>query len=264
MNRVTLPRIVPVATWACSGVAVSSAETTTAMLASPFEFIGSSLSIGGVINSRIYPDWAPPVVHGRTDDKEVKNLGVTAMSVVPFATSSGSDPAAAPTDAADARQQMLAVKRTLDEASAAVESLQGALAAQHELEQLLKQGRTHLQDLRARLQHAEEERERFVPSSSRAAPRISATSSNCSGSSTNRRPPTRSSQRSAPRATQRSTFTRLLNEAESKEREMIQERDALRQQIEALRDAGMRAQSLAREIIQAHEHGDFSPARPSE
>ena len=44
---------------------------------------------------------------------------------------------------------------------------------------------------------------------------------------------------------------------------MIHGRDALRQQIEALRDAGMRAQSLAREIIQAHEHGDFPPARPS-
>lgn len=45
---------------------------------------------------------------------------------------------------------------------------------------------------------------------------------------------------------------------------MIQERDALRQQIEALRDAGMRAQSLAREIIQAHENVDFPPARPPE
>ena len=60
------------------------------------------------------------------------------MSGVPFATSSGSDPA--PTDAADARQQILAVKRTLDEATSAVEWLQGALAAQHELEQLLKEG----------------------------------------------------------------------------------------------------------------------------
>ena len=56
--------------------------------------------------------------------------------------------------------RMLAVKRTLDEASAAVESLQGALA-EHELEQLLKQGRIHLQDVRTRLQHAEEQREPY-------------------------------------------------------------------------------------------------------
>ena len=84
------------------------------------------------------------------------------MSVVPFAMSPLSDPeSGAHTDAADARQRMLAVKKTLDEASAAVESLQTALAAQHELEQLLKQGRAHLQDLRNRLQQAESERDRL-------------------------------------------------------------------------------------------------------
>lgn len=187
-------------------------------------------------------------------------MGVTAMSVVPFATSSGSEPA--PTDAADARQQMLAVKRTLDEASAAVESLQGALAAQHELEQLLKQGRAHLQDLRARLQRAEEERDRF-----RGELVESRTAHQRDVEQLQRQLDEQGAahtQFAEERANERSTFTRLLNEAESKEREMIQERDAMRQQIEALRDAGMRAQSLAREIIQAHEHGDFSPARPSE
>jgi len=184
------------------------------------------------------------------------------MSVVPFATSSDSDPAAAPTDAADARQQMRAVKRTLDEASAAVESLQGALAAQHELEQLLKQGRTHLQDLRARLQHAEEERERFraelVESRTahqRDVEKLQWQLDEQTAAHT---------QFAEERANERGTFTRLLNEAESKEREMIQERDALLQQIDAMRDAGMRAQSLAREIIQAHENVDFPPARPPE
>jgi predicted nucleic acid-binding Zn-ribbon protein len=195
------------------------------------------------------------------DDKEIKNLGVTAMSVVPFATSSGSEPAA-PTDAADARQQMLAVKRTLDEASAAVESLQGALAAQHELEQLLKQGRTHLQDLRARLQHAEEERERF-----RTELVESRTAHQRDVEQLQRQLDEQTAahaQFAEERANERGTFTRLLNEAESKERDMIQERDGLRQQIEALRDAGLRAQSLAREIIQAHEHGDLPSARTFE
>ena len=190
------------------------------------------------------------------------------MSVVPFATSSGSDPAA-PTDAADARQQMLAVKRTLDEASAAVESLQGALAAQHELEQLLKQGRAHLQDLRARLQHAEDERERFRADlvESRTALDESRTAHQGDIEQLQRQLDEQAAahaQYAEERTNERSTFTRLLNEAEAKEREMIQERDAQRQQIEALRDAGLRAQALAREIIQAHEHGDSSPARASE
>jgi len=183
------------------------------------------------------------------------------MSVVPFATSSGSEPAA-PTDAADARQQMLAVKRTLDEASAAVESLQGALAAQHELEQLLKQGRAHLQDLRARLQHAEEEREGFR--AELAQSRIAHQGDVEQLQRQLDEQAAAQTQYAEERNNERSTFTRLLNEAESKEREMIQERDAMRQQIEALRDAGARAQSLAREIIQAHEHGDPSPARASE
>jgi chromosome segregation ATPase len=191
------------------------------------------------------------------------------MSVVPFATSSGSDPAAATTDAADARQQMLAVKRTLDEASAAVESLQGALAAQHELEQLLKQGRAHLQDLRARLQHAENERERFRADlvESRTALDESRTAHQGDIEQLQRQLDEQAAahtQYAEERTNERSTFTRLLNEAEAKEREMIQERDAQRQQIEALRDAGLRAQALAREIIQAHEHGDSSPARASE
>ena len=157
------------------------------------------------------------------DDKEIKNLGVTAMSVVPFATSSGSDTAAAPTDAADARQQMLAVKRTLDEASAAVESLQGALAAQHELEQLLKQGRAHLQDLRARLQHTEEERDRFnaelVDSRTAHQRDVEQLQRQLEEQATAH------TQFAEERANERSTFSRLLNEAESKEREMIQERD---------------------------------------
>jgi chromosome segregation ATPase len=182
------------------------------------------------------------------------------MSVVPFATSSGSDPA--PTDAADARQQILAVKRTLDEATSAVESLQGALAAQHELERLLKQGRTHLQDLQTRLQHAEEQREQY-----RAELVESRTAHQRDVEQLQRQRDEQTAahtQFAEERGDERTTLTRLLNEAESKEREMIQERDALRQQIEALRAAGMRAQSLAREIIQAHENVDFPPARPPE
>ena len=134
---------------------------------------------------------------------------------------------------------MLAVKRTLDEASAAVESLHGALAAQHELEQLLKQGRTHLQDLQTRLQHAEEQREQY-----RAELVESRTAHQRDVEQLQRQRDEQAAahtQFAEERADERTTLTRLLNEAASKEREMIEECDALLQQIEALRDAGMRA-----------------------
>jgi hypothetical protein len=184
------------------------------------------------------------------------------MSVVPFATSPGSDDAGpAHTDAADARQRMLAVKRTLEEASAAVESLQGALAAQHELEQLLKQGRAHLQDLRARLQRAEEDRDRLhteLAEVRRTYQRdVDELQQHLDEQAAAHR------RFAEEREDERSTFTRLLNEAALKERELMEERDQQRQQIEALREAGMRAQSLAREIMRAHEAA-LQPAGPPE
>ena len=185
------------------------------------------------------------------------------MSVVPFASSPDSEDAGpAPTDAADARQRMLAVKRTLEDASAAVESLQSTLAAQHELEQLLKQGRTHLQDLRARLQRTEEERDRFrneLSDSQRTHQRdVDQLRQQLDEQAAVHR------QFAEERENERTTFTRLLNDAGAKEREMVEERDQQRQYIEALREAGMRAQSLAREIMRAHEATELPPGRSPE
>jgi predicted nucleic acid-binding Zn-ribbon protein len=176
------------------------------------------------------------------------------MSVVPFAASPDSDEQPAQTDAADARQRMLVVKRTLDEASAAVESLQATLAAQHELEQLLKQGRAHLQDLRARLQRAETDRDRFqaeLTDSQRAHQHDVEQLQRQLDEQTNAH-----TQFAEEREHERSTFTRLLNEAAAKERELMEEREAQRRHIDALREAGMRAQKLAREIMRAHENSD--------
>jgi chromosome segregation ATPase len=185
------------------------------------------------------------------------------MSVVPFATSP--DPDAEPTgqtEAADARQRMLVVKRTLEEASAAVESLQSTLAAQQELEQLLKQGRAHLQDLRARLQGAETDRDRLQAelTESRKAHQHDV-------EQLQRQLDEQSAahaQFANERAEERSTFTRLLNEAASKQREMMEEREEQRRHIDALREIGMRAQSLAREIVRAHEGAEAAPARKPE
>ena len=185
------------------------------------------------------------------------------MSVVRFATTPGSEEAApAPVDAGDARQQMLAVKRTLDEATAAVESLQGALAAQHELEQLLKQGRSHLQDLRARLQRTEEERDRLHAELGESRRMYQHDVDQLQQQLDEQASAHR--QFAEERATERDTFTRLLNEAAEKERELMEERDRQRRHIEALRDAGMRAQSLAREIMRAHEATELPAPRAQE
>ena len=185
------------------------------------------------------------------------------MSVVPFAASP--DPDAEPTaltDAADAQQRMLAVKRTLDEASAAVDSLQSTLAAQQELEQLLKQGRAHLQDLRLRLLRTENDRDRFHAelTESRNAhqldvERLQRQLDEQTAAHT---------QYAEERAEERGTFTRLLNEAASKQRELMEEREALRRHIDSLREIGLRAQSLAREIVRAHEDAGTEPARQPE
>ena len=185
------------------------------------------------------------------------------MSVVPFATSPGAEDAGtAPSDAADARQRMLVVKRTLDEAAAAVESLQSTLAAQQELEHLLKQGRTHLQDLRARLQRTEDDRDRLhaeLGDSRRQHQRdVDALQQRLEAQTA------AYTKAVEERENERGTFTRLLNEAEAKERHMIEERDQQRQHIDALREAATRAQSLAREIMRAHEVTELQPARSQE
>jgi len=174
------------------------------------------------------------------------------MSVVPFAAAPGSDPGSSTqTEAGDARQRMLAVKKTLDDASAAVESLQSALAAQHELEQLLKQGRAHLQDLRSRLQQVETERDQLHAelADSRATRQreVEALQRQVDEQTAAQK------QFADEREDERSTFTRLLNEAAGRERELMEERDRHRQHIDTLREAGLRTQALAREIMRAHE-----------
>src|SRR5262245_15449452 len=166
------------------------------------------------------------------------------MNVVPFATSPGSD-LAGQTESGDARQRMLAVKRTLEEASAAVESLESSLAAQQELEQLLKQGRAHLHDLRNRLQQVEAERDRANAELADSRATYQRDVEELQRQLDGQRAAYK--QVSDEREEERSTFTRLLDEAASKERELMDERDGHRRHIAALREAGQRAQSLARE-----------------
>jgi chromosome segregation ATPase len=60
---------------------------------------------------------------------------------------------------AEVRRQLVALNKELEEAASKFQRLQGALAAQQQLEQLLKEGRVHLQDLRSRLKETTAERD---------------------------------------------------------------------------------------------------------
>lgn len=195
------------------------------------------------------------------------------MSVVPFNTSTGSDAEApAQSEAADARQRMLGVKRKLDEASGEIAALQSSLASQQELEQLLKQGRTHLQDLRNRLQQTAVERDRLqaeLADSARAHQhhveqlerQMDDLHAELQGATAERNrlaaqlgeQDAAHKQLAEQRADEQSTFTRLLDEASSVQRELTAEVQEQRQQIHKLREAAMQAQAYARDIIRAHE-----------
>jgi hypothetical protein len=101
------------------------------------------------------------------------------MSTLPFAAARQTDAESWPSESADApraetkaeatiqtqpadvRQQVLGLKKKLEEAASEFGHLQTNLASQQQLEQLLRQGRTHLQDLRTRLQQVTAERDRL-------------------------------------------------------------------------------------------------------
>jgi len=176
------------------------------------------------------------------------------------------------TETADVRQQMLALKRKLEDAAADVARVQNTVASVEKLEQLLKQGRTHLQDLRGRLQEMSADRDRLKTeiddhqiAHQRAVERLQEQIDEAAKQAFLQK--TRAEQlvlqleeREASyqqfadeRADERATFERVISEATANQREMVQELDENRQQVETLREAAMRAQSLARQIMRAHE-----------
>src|SRR5918993_4729752 len=207
------------------------------------------------------------------------------MSVVPFSASpdSAAEPET-PMQAVDARHQMVAVKQKLEEAVGQIDALQTTLAAQDQLEQLLKQGRTHLHDLRARLQQVTAERDRLQTEAvdTKNAHRAEVDQlqrqmddlrAELQGATAERnRLAAHLEEREAAhkqfaeeRSDERSTFKRLLDEASSTQREMTEELNEQRQQLDTLREAAMRAQSFAREIMRAHEAiVPADPAKPQD
>ena len=204
------------------------------------------------------------------------------MSVVPFSASPDPDASvSAQTDAIDARQRMQGVKRMLEEVSGEINAIQTTLASQQELEQLLKQGRAHLHDLRGRLQLAGAERDRLqaeVADSSKAHQRaieqlerqMDDVRAELQGAIAERNrlaaqveeQEAAHKQLAEERADERSTFKRLLDEASFTQSEMTAQLEEQRQEIDTLREAAMRAQSFAREIMRAHETTQATLARP--
>ena len=176
------------------------------------------------------------------------------------------------TETADVRQQMLALKRKLEDAAADVGRVQSTVTSLEKLEQLLKQGRTHLQDLRGRLQEMTAERDQLKTeigdhqiAHQRTVERLQEQIDEAAKQAFLQK--TRAEQlvvqleeREASyhqfaeeRTDERATFERVISEATANQREMVQELDENRQQLETLREAAMRAQSLARQIMRAHE-----------
>lgn len=244
--------------------------------------------------------------------------------------------AAAQAAPAAARQQLSALNEELEEATNKFERLQGALAIQQHLEELLREGRTRLQDLRSRLQEMTAERDvlqtalndhatahrleieglqRQIQEDARDAlaqrtlaeqheramlskheeqrQQIDALRQQFEKTTAERdglaarldereremllkeeeqrlqfgrataerdRLATQLKMREAAekqfaveRSEQRSTFERLLAEARSTQRDLVQELDEQSQHNRILREAAIRAQSLARQIMDARE-----------
>jgi chromosome segregation ATPase len=180
------------------------------------------------------------------------------MSVLPLTASQESD-AMAP-EQTDARQPMAGV--------------------QQELEQLLRLGRAHLQDLRARLQLTATEGDRLqaeiadsASAHQRAVDALQGqmddlrTQFQDAAAERNRMAAQLGEQDAAhqqfaqERADERSTFKRLMDEALCSHREMTEQLEEQRRQIEILHAAAVRAQSLAREIVGVHDSTEVIPDR---
>jgi chromosome segregation ATPase len=232
------------------------------------------------------------------------------MSTVPFATARQTDTepdaAAEPgaPGAVDVREQVLSLKKKLEEAADDFGRLETNLASQQQLEDLLKQGRAHLQGLRAKFLQATAERDRlqaefteYKNAHQGEIDRLQAQLAETTGQALRQQTLAQQRERDIlakeqeqrqeietlgdelqkvtagrdrlaaeleereatykqfreERTEERFTFERLIAEATSNQRDMVQELDEKRQQIETLREAAMRSQALAREIMRAHE-----------
>jgi chromosome segregation ATPase len=175
-------------------------------------------------------------------------------------------------DGGDVRLQVLGLQKKLEETAVEFGRLRTNIASQQQLQDLLKQGRVHLQDLRSRLQQTTADRDRLEAELSdhktahqREVDRLQAQLDDLAdqfqkAAAGRDRLTAQLEEQEAmykqfreERTEERASFERLLAEATSNQRDMVQELDEKRQQIETLREAAMRSQQLARQIMRAHE-----------
>jgi hypothetical protein len=193
---------------------------------------------------------------------------VAAMTVVPFAQApqpeielwaleSAGEPRtvepAAQAERYDARQQVIDLKRTLEEAANECGRLQSSLVSQQQLEQLLKQGRIHLQDLQSRLLLVTAERDQLKTeftdhkiASQREIERL----------------------QTGLEETTREAFLQQTR-AEQREREMLSKVQEQRHHIDALAEqlhkAGAERDRLAAELVEREAaHAQFAEERADE
>jgi chromosome segregation ATPase len=179
------------------------------------------------------------------------------LSPVDSANAQTTTKAAVPATPGQVRQQVVALNQELEEAASKFERLQEALATQQHLAQLLKQGQAHLQNLRKQNDALRQQVELTTSDRDRLAARLVDLEREVGRATAERdqlsleleqREAVRQ-QVAGERSEERSTFERLLAEARSNAREMVQELDEQREQNNILREAAMRAQSLARQIM---------------
>jgi chromosome segregation ATPase len=161
-------------------------------------------------------------------------MSLSHLSVAPYGEDQPDTESTSET--VDPQQQVLTLKKKLEEAVGEVVRLQSGIAAQEELQRLLKQGRALLQDLRLRMEEVSGERDRLKSEVDDMKAQLEQTESERDRLDTERR-----------------HLQRQLEEATDKQREMTEDLDEHRRRIESLRGAAVRAQALAREIVETHD-----------
>jgi len=136
----------------------------------------------------------------------------------------------------DPQQHALLLKKKLEEAVAEVGRLQSGITAHDELQRLLKQGRTLLQEMRGRLDEVTTDRNRLEGELGDTRTRLAEVESE-----------------REKLDGEKYQLQRQFEEALARQREMGEDLDEQRKQIDSLREAAVRAQALAREIMNAHE-----------
>jgi chromosome segregation ATPase len=165
----------------------------------------------------------------------------------------------------DVRKEVLDLQTRLEDAATECARLHRNLEAHQNLEELLKQGRAHLMDLRGKFQQATADRDRLATELSehknfheREVDRLQTEIQESAAQALLQRTLAEQHEQEikqlvAERNEERFKFEEALRAAENKQKDLQNELEDHCEEIRQLRDTSMRAQSLARQIMEAHE-----------